>query len=92
MQYTNDSFAISFSEELLYNITQDDIKLSVIGEGSLPSKLMYIIDNSVAKGVNIKIGNYKLPKGEYQIQITVVDLNGKTVKLVKSFEINETIS
>ena len=92
MKYTNDSFTISLNEELLYNITQDDIKLSVIGEGSLPSKLMYIIDNSAAKKVNIKIGNYKLPKGEYQIEIIATDLKGKTVKLVKSFEIQENIS
>ena len=92
MNYTNNSFAIEFSEEVLYNITQDDVKISVVKEGSLPSKLMLIIDNSVAKKVNIEIGNYTLPVGEYQIEITATNTKGEIVKLVKQFEIKETIS
>ncbi len=92
MNYTNNSFAIEFSEEVLYNITQDDVKISVVKEGSLPSKLMLIIDNSVAKKVNIEIGNYTLPLGEYQIEITATNTKGEIVKLVKQFEIKETIS
>lgn len=92
MNYTNNSFAIEFSEEVLYNITQDDVKISVVKEGSLPSKLMLIIDNSVARKVNIEIGNYTLPVGEYQIEITATNTKGEIVKLVKQFEIKETIS
>ncbi len=92
MSYTNKSFTIEFNEEVLYNITQDDVVISVVGQGALPTKLMLIIDNSMSKKVKIEIGNYTLPVGEYQIEISATDLNEKTVKLVKKFEIKETIS
>lgn len=92
MTYTNKSFDIEFNEDLLYNITQDDVIISVIGQGTLPTKLMLIIDNSMSKKVKIEIGNYTLPVGEYKIEITATDLNEKTVKLVKEFEIKETAS
>ena len=83
IDYTNKSFKIEFNEELLYDITQDDVTLSVVSGGSLPTKLMLMIDNMVAKKVTIEIANYVLPVGEYELTLKVTDKNNKTVLLTK---------
>ncbi len=83
IDYTNKSFKIEFNEELLYDITQDDVTLSVVSGGSLPTKLMLMIDNMIAKKVTIEIANYVLPVGEYELTLKVTDKNNKTVLLTK---------
>lgn len=86
--YTNNSISIQFNEELYYGITSDDIVLSVKGAGSLPNKLLYIINNDVPKQVSIKIQNYTLPAGTYQLTLHAVDANGKPVSFEKTMEVN----
>lgn len=83
IDYTNKSFKIEFNEELLYDITQDDVTLSVVSGGSLPTKLMLMIDNMIAKKVTIEIANYVLPVGEYELTLKATDKNNKTVLLTK---------
>ena len=83
IDYTNKSFKIEFNEELLYDITQDDVTLSVVSGGSLPTKLMLMIDNMIAKKVTIEMANYVLPVGEYELTLKVTDKNNKTVLLTK---------
>lgn len=88
-KFTNNNFfEIEFNEELLYDITSDDVKVSVAGEGSLPNKLLFIINNSTPKKVTIKIQNYTLPTGEYNLTLTATDKNNKTVKLVRTVKVN----
>ncbi len=85
--YTNNTIEVEFNEELYYNIISDDIDLSVAGSGSLPSKLLYIIDNDDPKKVKIKIQNYTLPTGVYKLTLNVTDKNEKNVKLEEKIEI-----
>lgn len=87
IDYTNKSLKIEFNEELLYNITQDDVTISIVNGGSLPAKLMFMINNMEAKKVTIEIQNYVLPVGEYEIAIMATDKNNKTVRLTKTIEI-----
>ncbi len=87
-KFTNNNFfEIEFNEELLYNIEANDVTLSVSGTGSLPSKLLYIIDNSMPKKVTIKVQNYTLPVGEYELKIVAFDKNGNEVTLVQKVEV-----
>ncbi len=87
-KYTNNTIEIEFNEDVLYNIISDDIELSVVETGSLPNKLLYIINNDIPKKVSIKIQNYTLPTGIYQLTINATDKNEKNVKLVERIEIN----
>ncbi len=87
-KFTNNNFfEIEFNEEIFYNIEASDVSLSVAGSGSLPSKLLYIIDNSMPKKVTIKVQNYTLPMGEYELTILATDKNEKEVKLVRKVEV-----
>lgn len=85
--YTNKRFEVLFNEEIMYNVTSDDVSLAVIASGSLPTKILYIINNDEAKKVVIDIANYELPVGVYELTLNVVDKMGKEVKFVKQVEI-----
>lgn len=80
-------FEIEFTEEYLYNITADDIVVSVVNQGYLPAKLLFIIDNSIPKKVTIKIANHTLTPGLYNLAINVTDQNKKEVRISKEFEV-----
>lgn len=84
----NNYIEIEFSEDVYYNISPSDIRLSVVGAGSLPSKLLFITDNSLSKKVLIKIQNYTLTTGSYELAITATDKNMQEITLVKRFEVN----
>ncbi len=86
--YTNNTISIQFNEELSYGITADDIVLSVAGTGTLPSKLLYVINNDVPKEVSITIQNYTLPTGTYQLTLHATDKNGNVVSFEKTMEIS----
>lgn len=87
-KFTNNNyFEIEFNEELFYNIEANDVTLFVAGTGSLPSKLLYIIDNSMPKKVTIRVQNYTLPVGEYELTILATDKNEKQVKLTQRVEV-----
>lgn len=83
----NNFFEIEFSEEILYNIESNDVTISVVGAGSLPSKLLYVIDNSMPKKVTIKVQNYTLPVGEYELAIVAFDKDENEVKFVRKVEV-----
>lgn len=84
----NNYIEVEFSEEVYYNISPSDISLSVVGAGSLPNKLLFITDNSNPKKVSIKIQNYTLTKGIYELAITATDKKMQEVTLIKRIEIN----
>lgn len=85
-QYSKSSFKVFFNEEIS-SIGQDDIKLAVISGGSLSSKIMYIINNSISKQVTIEIPDpvSQLTPGEYELTLNIIDKNGNVVKLAKRF-------
>ncbi len=83
----NKSFSIDFNETIGW-VSSDDLQLSVIQNGSLPSKLLYSIDNDTPKHLGIEILNYTLPSGEYELTINTTDKDGKNVTIKKKFTIN----
>ncbi len=87
-EYSKSSFRLTFNEEI-YEVGQNDIKLSVVKGGSLSSKIMYMIDNSVAKKLTIQIPDpmSQLTPGEYELALNLTDKNGKNVTLVEKIEI-----
>lgn len=82
-KYTKSSFVISFNENIMADVTEKDIRLSVINGGSLASKIMYTIDNTVKNKVTISIQDTlcHLTPGEYEIALNVKDSTGKIVTL-----------
>lgn len=85
---TNNNFiSMDFNETISW-VSSNDIQLTIIGSGSLPSKLTYSIDNDTPKHLSIDILNYTLTKGTYELAINITDTNGKPVKLIKRFEVN----
>ncbi|MDE5630174.1 MAG: hypothetical protein K2I70_01095 [Bacilli bacterium] len=86
-EYTNNFFTIDFNE-VLDDVFSDDIQLSVAGSGQLPAKLLYIINNDEPKHVSIKVQNYTLPTGTYELTINAYDKNGTLVKFVKKIVID----
>lgn len=82
----NNYFVIDFNEEIDW-ISSDNIELSVIANGSLPAKILYVIDNDTPKHLTIRTQNYTLPIGTYELKIHTNDKNGNSVTLTKRFEI-----
>ena len=82
----NKSISIDFNESIDW-VTSDDVKLSVVENGSLPAKLLYSIDNDTPKHLSIEIMNYTLQEGTYELSINTKDKNGTSITLVKRFEI-----
>lgn len=82
----NNYISIDFNEYINW-VTSDDVKLSVVENGSLPAKLLYSIDNDTPKHLSIEIMNYTLGAGTYELSINTKDENGTPVTLTKRFEI-----
>lgn len=83
----NKNLSIDFSEVIGW-VSSDDIQISVLEGGSLPSKLLYSIDNDTPKHLNIDILNYELPVGVYELKLTVFDENDTEITLVQRIEIS----
>lgn len=83
----NKNISIDFSETIGW-VTSSDVELSVVSGGSLPSQLLYSIDNDTPKHLGIDIMNYTLPTGKYKLTIRTQDADENAVVLTKEFEIN----
>ena len=83
---------IKFNEEI-QPLSNDDIQLSVAGNGSLPNRLTYSTysedeeNGKPIKSTNIDILNYGLPTGTYELTLKVKKADGSLVQLTKTFEI-----
>ncbi len=83
----NKSISIDFNEAIGW-ITSDDIELSVVQDGSLPSKILYSINNDIPNHLSIELLNHVLTTGEYQLTIRTIDKDEKNVTLTKKFTVN----
>lgn len=83
---SNNFFEIEFNEELLYNITSDDVEISIVGAGYLPNKLLFNI-RTMPNKVTIKVENHTLTTGEYELKIIATDMNENQVEFVQKIEV-----
>lgn len=82
----NNYFSIDFNETISW-ITQDDLEISIVKGGSLPSKLSYSIYNDEPKHLSIGLNGYTLTAGTYRLTIHAMDANETPVDIVQEFEI-----
>ena len=59
-----------------------------MGGAIMVENIAIIVNNDVPKQVSIKIQNYTLPAGTYQLTLHAVDANGKPVSFEKTMEVN----
>ncbi len=82
----NNSISIDFNEMIGW-VSSDDIQISVLENGSLPSKLLFSIDNDTSKHLSIDLLNYELPSGVYELKLNLIDKNEQEVIIKQRIEI-----
>ncbi len=87
--HTNETFNVTFNQNIGDEISPSDVSIAVKGAGSLPGKLLFAtMYDEGANKVTIHIqNNLPLPVGIYEISIYATDQNGNAVVLTKVFEI-----
>ena len=83
----NKYLSIDFSGMIGW-VTADNVSLSIVSGGSLPSQILYSIDNDTPKHLGIQLQNCTLTKGVYELTIRTTDEDDNPVTLTKQFEIN----
>lgn len=83
---SNNYFSIDF-DGMIDWVTANDVELSVVQGGTLPSQILYSIDNDTPKHLGIQLQNYTLTTGIYELTIHTKDENNNSITLVKQFEI-----
>lgn len=80
----NKTISIDFNDVLGW-VSSNDLEISIVQGGSLPSKILYSINNDTPKHLGIELLNHVLTKGEYKLTIRTVDKDEKDVTITKNF-------
>ena len=78
-----------FTEDVMYRISQNNIKIQSLSGVEMPAKLLLSVGSIIDEPnrIEIEILNFKLPTGDYRITINMNDSNNKPVEIIKDFTV-----